>query len=132
VGGTPSFHAREGFTSLRVWIPPEADVENQSSEGRDCSRMPADLSQFSFQAQLWRLCLARRRCLDTRLLRANVGAVFNRIKDARAEEKKNRNEGCQHKAGGNGVIGAASAAVSTDRSVKTDGCIRHTSLHTPV
>jgi hypothetical protein len=42
------------------------------------------------------------------LLRANVGAVFNRIKDARAEEKKNRNEGCQHKAGRNGVIGAAS------------------------
>ena len=72
---------------------PEADVENQSSEGRDCSRLAAD--QFSFQAQLWRLCLARRRCLDTRLLRANVGAVFNRIKDARAEEKKNRDEGCQ-------------------------------------
>ena len=101
--------------------------------------MPADLNQFSFQAQLWRLCLARRRCLDTRLLRANVGAVFNRIKDAHAEEKKNRNEGCQHKAGGNGVIGAAAAAVSTlglsklnFRSVKTDGCIRHTSLHTPV
>ena len=74
----------------------------------------------------------RRRRLDTRLLRANVGAVFSRIKDARAEEKKNRKDGCQHKAGGNRVIGSASAAISNDRSVKTHGCIRHTSLHTPV
>ena len=108
---------------------PEADVENQSSEGRDCSRIAAD--QFSFQAR-YGVSVAPVVGASISLLRANVGAVFNRIKDARAEEKKNRNEGCQHKAGGNGVIGAASAAVSTDRSVKTDGCIRHTSLHTPV